>query len=111
MNNKTVKINFHVKTGDDGDPPVAVESLWAERTKEGYLIDSVPFFTNEATNGDRVAVSSGEGDARWFDKILQRSGNSLIRVVFFDLDRQDAVVNHLILLGCGTERMSHPGRS
>jgi hypothetical protein len=106
MSDKAVKINFRVKAGDDGYPPVAVESLWANPAGDGYLIDSIPFFTSEATNGDRVVARNGEGDALWFDGILQRSGNSLIRVVFFDLDSQDAVVSHLTGLGCGTERMA-----
>jgi hypothetical protein len=106
MSDKPVKINFRMKAGEDGYPPVTVEALWANPAGDGYLIDSIPFFTSEATNGDRVVARSGEGDALWFDCILQRSGNSLIRVVFFDLDIQDAVVRHLTGLGCGTERMA-----
>ncbi len=102
---EAVKINFHVTPGEDGYPPVAVESLWANPSSGSYIIDSIPFFTSDATNGDRVAAHRGEGDALWFDGILQRSGNSLIRAVFFDASSQDAIVSHLTGLGCGTERM------
>lgn len=105
-NTKAVKINFSVQPGDDGYPPVAVESLGAKAVVDGYLIDSIPFFTSDATNGDRVSARIGEGDALWFDAVVQRSGDSLIRVVFFDLDSEDAIVSHLAGLGCGTERMT-----
>lgn len=105
MNDTAIKINFRVKQDIDGHPPVAVESLWANPTAGAYIIDSIPFFTSDATNGDRVIARKGEGDALWFDGVLQRSGNSLIRVVMFDFDSQDEVVRHLTALGCGTEGM------
>lgn len=100
-----VKINFRINPGDDGYPPVAVESLWANPTSDGYIIDSIPFFASDATHGDRVMAHRGEGDALWFDAVLQRSENSLVRVVFFDVNSQDEVVDYLTALGCGTERM------
>jgi hypothetical protein len=100
-----VKINFRVKRGDNDYPPVAVESLWANPTSDSYIVDSIPFFTSDATNGDRVAAHLGEGDALWFDAVLQRSGNSLIRAVFFDMHSQDEIVSYLTDIGCGTERM------
>lgn len=101
----SVKINFRVRTLDIGYPPVAVESLWANPSTTGFVIDSIPFFACDATTGDRVAAHRGEGDALWFDNVLQRSGNSLIRAVFFDESCQDDIVGHLTRLGCGTERM------
>lgn len=101
-----VKINFRVSPGDDGYPPVVAESLWANPAGDSYLIDSIPFFTSDAMHGDRVVARNGEGDALWFDSVLQRSGNSLIRVVFFDVGSEDAIVSHLTGLGCGTERMA-----
>jgi Domain of unknown function (DUF4265) len=101
----SVKINFPVELGDDGYPPVAVETLWANPAQGGYLIDSIPFFASEATNGDCVLARMGDDGALWFESVSQRSGNSLIRVVFFDPDCEDFVVSHLTELGCGTERM------
>jgi uncharacterized protein DUF4265 len=105
MSDEAVKINFRVPQGEDGYPPVAVESLWASPVEDGYLIDSIPFFANEATNGDRVLARIDEDQALWFAGTSRPSGNSLVRVVFFDLSCEDAVVKHLTGLGCGTERM------
>jgi hypothetical protein len=105
MDDVRTKVNFRVKQDADGYPPVAVESLWAKPVAGAYVIDSIPFFTSEATNGDHVAARKGEGDALWFERVLQRSGNSLIRVVMFNLDDQDALIQDMTRLGCGTEGM------
>jgi len=102
---KEVKINFKVQVGSDGYPPVAVESLWAQPVEDGYIIDSIPFFTSDATSGDRVRAQLGDENALWFAGIAERSGNSLIRVVFFDLTCEDELAAKLKDMGCGTERM------
>lgn len=102
---KEVKINFRVQVGSDGYPPVAVESLWAQPVEDGYIIDSIPFFASDATSGDRIHAQLGDADALWFAGVIERSGNSLIRVVFFDLLCEDALAAKLKELGCGTERM------
>ena len=102
---KEVKINFRVEVGSDGYPPVAVESLWAQPVNDGYVIDSIPFFTSDTTSGDRIHAQLGDADALWFAGVVERSGNSLIRVVFFDLTCEDVVALRLKEMGCGTERM------
>jgi len=101
----TVKINFQLETDDDGYPPVSVEALWATSEGDGYVIDSIPFFARDATNGDLVGAHRGAEGALWFDTVLQRSPNSLIRIVLFDLASEEGVVNQLVQLGCGVERM------
>jgi len=101
----TKKIIFRLEQGDDGYPPASVESLWAEPAGAAYIIDSIPFFTSEATVGDRVLASGDGQGALWFDGIEQPSGHSLIRVVLFDKQQEDAIVGRLEALGCGTERM------
>lgn len=103
--NQTIKINFRLQPDADGYPPVSVESLWANVAADGYVIDSIPFFTSAATVGDRVLAKRGEGSALWFDSVEQRSQHSLLRVVFFDVSYEEPVVARLTALGCGTERM------
>lgn len=102
---KEVKINFRVQVGSDGYPPVVVESLWAQPVGDVYVIDSIPFFISDATSGDRVRAKLGEEDSLWFAGIVERSGNSLIRVVFFDLSCEDALAAELKGMGCDIERM------
>lgn len=99
-----VRIHFPLEQDEDGYPPVAVESLWAEPSEKSdeFVIDNVPFFVRVATIGDTVRVREYHG-RRWFDSLVRQSGNSLIRVVFFDQDRVDAVSRHLMGMGCSTE--------
>ncbi len=99
-----VKINFRLKQDEDGYPPVAVESLWAEPgVKSGeYVIDNVPFFVQNVTIGDTVLVREEDGQC-WFNEILSRSRNSLIRIVFFNRNCVESVNRRLVEMGCSTE--------
>lgn len=98
------KIFFELAPDEDGYPPVAAESVWAlESTSgDGYELDNIPFFTREATLGDIVTVRAADG-VLWFDHLLEASGNSLVRVVMFDLERLDSVRHAIATLGCELE--------
>jgi hypothetical protein len=83
---RQAKVHFRLTQDQDGYPPAAVESVWAEAGEDAqeYKIDNVPFFSREATLGDIVKVRSDIDGHLWFDALLRPSGNSLIRIVFFD---------------------------
>jgi hypothetical protein len=100
-----IKIYFKIKQDEDGYPPVAVESVWAQPTGRFFRIDSIPFFTRDATVGDVVRATADPSGALWFSGVEKSSGNSLIRVVLFDPNFSDVVANGLKALGCGTEGM------
>jgi hypothetical protein len=99
-----VKVYFNLVRDEDGYPPVAVESLWAapDSKSSGYVIDNVPFFVRDVTIGDTVRVREEDGN-HWFDGLVSRSQNSLIRVVFFDRTTVDEISEQLVALGCSTE--------
>jgi len=99
-----VKILFKLIQDEDGYPPIAVESVWAKkvRTGEGYTLNNIPFFARQATLDDVVAVRNEDGHF-WFDRMLKKSGNSLLRIVFFDLSRVPELRQSLAALGCTTE--------
>ena len=81
-----VKIHFQLEQDEDGYPPVAVESVWAQpagQTGE-YIVDNVPFFTRDATIGDTVRVREDDGNL-WFERVVARSTNSLVRVVMLSV--------------------------
>lgn len=100
-----VKVFFQLEPDEDGWPPVNVESVWAHPGEvEGeYVIDNIPFFTREATDGDVVAVRHDDNGTRWFDEVVRPSRNSLIRIIFHDDDQVDPVRERLKALGCATE--------
>ncbi len=101
------KVHFQLEQDEDDYPPVAVESVWATpgQGPGRFVLDNVPFFTRDATLGDEVAVSVAEG-GYWFESVVNRSGNSLIRVVFFDTSHRDRVMQDLQALGCSTESLA-----
>ncbi len=99
-----VKIFFHLKPDEDEYPEVSAESVWAKPTKtaDEYTMDNIPFFIVEATIGDTIKAIKVDG-VLWFDGLRKRSGNSLIRVVFFEKSCKEAINDKLIALGCSTE--------
>src|SRR5437763_1464201 len=97
------KINFKLEKDEDGFPPVETESLWANRSPQGYIIDNIPFFTKDAINGDLVSVQTHKDGSLWFDKCVHKSGNSLIRLIFFDEISFEEVMDKIKEMGCGTE--------
>lgn len=103
--NVPIKINFKLQPDADGYPPVAVESLWANPVGRAFEIDSIPFFTRDATVGDMVHAVPDQTGALWFDSVEHRSPHSLIRVVFFEPECEPSVIARLKALGCSTEGM------
>jgi hypothetical protein len=99
-----VKIFFHLKQDEDGYPEVSAESVWAKPTEtvDEYIVDNIPFFIREATLGDTLRALKEEG-VLWFDSLRQRSGNSLIRVVFFENSLKEKINDKLNAMGCSTE--------
>lgn len=69
----------------DGYPPVSMESIWAEATKEGYFkINNIPFYSKEISLGDIVSVIQKEENYLLYDKTIINSKNSTLRIVFFN---------------------------
>lgn len=100
-----IKINFQLKPGEDGYPPVSVESLWARELNGFYVIDSIPFFTSEATVGDIVCARRDHENVLWFESVEVASLSSLVRVVFFDVTFANAIAEILSRIGCGVEHL------
>jgi len=101
---KFEKVHFKLTQSEDGYPPIGIETLWAKSTETAgkMVLDNIPFFSYDATIGDVINVRNYEG-RHWFDKVVRRSENSLIRVVFFNLDCLDEVNKTLNAIGCSTE--------
>ena len=104
MTAERARVHFRLTQDADGYPPVGVETLWARRGEQAneYVIDNVPFFVCEATLGDLIAIIEEDGQ-RWFFKLLDSAGHSLIRIVFFDDTCVQEISDQLRSLGCWTE--------
>jgi hypothetical protein len=104
VTDKLVKVFFALSQDEHGYPPVTVESVWARVAEQPaqFVLDNIPFFARSATIGDVVAVKM-EDEQRWFDRVALPSGNSLIRVAYFDLDQRERIEDRLRSLGCSME--------
>lgn len=102
--NDLVKVFFKITPDSEGYPSIGAESVWARETNVSseYEVDNIPFFARDATLGD-VLFADTEDGILWFKKIIRRSSNSLIRVVFFDHNALDRLSGSLLQLGCQTE--------
>ncbi len=102
----STRVFFRLERDEDDYPPVDVESLWVtpgSRAGE-YVIDNTPFFIRDATLGDTISTHE-EGGLLWFDSVVRRSENSLIRAVIIDKGRTGEIRRRLVGLGCSVETM------
>jgi hypothetical protein len=96
------KVIFRLERDEDGYPPVDLEGVWATRLGEDeYEVDNIPFFAKVAL-GDVVRTVIRDGEPH-FESILKYSGNSLIRVVYYDGTDPTDVRRELERLGAETE--------
>jgi len=102
------KILFELEQGQDGYPPAEVEGVWAvEFDDGGYKIDNIPFFTRQATLGDIIEARPA-GDELFYERTREESGNSLLRIIFFDQHDTSQLKSELKQLGCSTEQSHLP---
>lgn len=100
-----LKVVFKLKQRG-GYPPVGYESIWAETldvTKGLYRVDNIPFFAYGVSLGDTVHAKRVEGELR-FRKVVEKSGNSTLRVFCRDASKIPALQKLLIARGGRVER-------
>ena len=102
------KILFEVQRDDEGFPPCDIEGVWATETVDGcYVLDNIPFFAREATYGDMVQVRR-EGGEYFYHSTIERSGNSLFRIMLYGDSNPEFVMEELQDLGCQVEQSHIP---
>jgi hypothetical protein len=84
------------------DEAYKIESVWATKINENYRIDNIPFFAKNIALGDIISVEDDNGEL-YFDRLIEASGNSVVRLVIFDEKEVDNIGNELVKLGCGWE--------
>jgi hypothetical protein len=96
------KLLFTLTRDDNGYPPVSFESIWVTPQEAGYMVDNIPFFVKDVTFGDIIEATENE-EYLTYVKTLEESGNSLIRVVYYEGTDHEQVRSMLAQLGCSTE--------
>ncbi|HZL36516.1 MAG TPA: DUF4265 domain-containing protein [Tepidisphaeraceae bacterium] len=98
------KVLFRLEKDDDGYPPADVEGVWCvQLPDDGFVVDNIPFFARQVALGDVVSVEQASGEL-FYTSILQRSTNSLLRVVLFGNHDPSHLRSELAKLGCATEQ-------
>jgi hypothetical protein len=96
------KLIFRLQRDEDGYPPVDYEGVWIQRVDESSgIVDNIPFFCRDASLGDTVTFQL-VGNEMQYVATIKRSGNSLIRVLYYDAD-PSAIRLLIEELGCETE--------
>lgn len=76
----------------DGYPPWDEEELWAIPVGEGlFRLDAVPTFAKGLSHKD-VVHTQRVGDRWYIDRVVEWSGHSTVRVILFDDNRHDALL-------------------
>lgn len=102
------KIFFKLIVTDDY-PPVSSESVWAESVaSESFIVKNIPFYSKDACLDDEILIKAGADGERYFDKVITSSGNSTIRIIFYDAGKShiSIVLEKLVDMGCTWEGMS-----
>jgi hypothetical protein len=97
------KVVFLLERDESGYPPVDAEGLWVEAIDDHIArIDNIPFFVRDATLGDTIEYETEHGEPRYV-ATLERSGNSLIRVVCYPEADPAELRGQIEKFGCETE--------
>lgn len=98
-----VKVIVLLEQEEEDYPPVDYEELWTLPLGEGlYRIENIPFFARGLARGDIVSAVEEE-DALVFQRVIEPSGHSTIRLVVYNADTVPAVVERFERQGCGSE--------
>jgi len=99
------KITLRLEEGDD----VYVETPWVIDLGDGrYQMDNSPFYFYGVVAGDIVAAEfSDQEQGLVFVKVLEKSGNKLVRIIFENPANEEGPekqhLENLVALGCSYE--------
>ena len=92
---------FFVQAAENGE--YETESLWCQKVENGYAVDNIPFIVKGISLGDVISLEFDEDDQQYyFEDLVSRSGNSTIRIVFFNRE-VDEVRDWLNKKNCESE--------
>ena len=104
-----VKIEFRVQDGEG----VNVETPWAKRIgKSKFQLDNSPFYAYDVSWEDIIEAVPDEEGVLVFKKVIQKSGNRSVRVIFDPpIDKSEEskkILDGLVDMGCSYEG-ANPG--
>ncbi|BAU53131.1 DUF4265 domain-containing protein [Mucilaginibacter gotjawali] len=92
---------------NDANDEYALESAWAEKKGEFYKLSNILFYATGYSWGDIVSVEDRNGELYVTD-LIEESGHSTVRIIFYDKEIINATIEHLKNMGCGYEGSNIP---
>ncbi len=102
-----VKVLFQENLGDDGEDEYQIETMWATTSGEGFRLDNIPFYAKGVSYADIVSAE-WENDFLHFRKVLKRSGNKTIHILFSEQKDVKYTLKKLKEMGCISEISNIP---
>lgn len=97
------KLVIPLERDEDGYPPVDYEGVWIKRIDSCTgIVDNIPFFARVVSLGDTVSFRD-TGSELAYDATIKRSGNSLLRVLYYEQSAMRDLRRDIEALGCETE--------
>ncbi|HHK6020873.1 TPA: DUF4265 domain-containing protein [Neisseria subflava] len=91
---------------EDNYPPVSEESIWGvDLGNNLFKINNIPFYSKDVSFDDTVSVVDIDGVLH-YKKTIKSSGNSTIRIIFFDGKEIEDCINAIQKMGCDYEKFS-----
>lgn len=98
-----IKVIFPIEKDEDGYPPVEFEGVWTKNVRGSiYRVDNIPFFTYDACVDDEIVVIQ-KGEEYWFERNVNPSENSLIRIIYYKGTDHKSIRDSLSAIGCDSE--------
>jgi hypothetical protein len=80
-----------------------IETMWAIKRDDGYVLDNIPFYVKELALGDVVDARPDAEGVLWFSELVRPSGHSTIRLWFSGDEDRESVREALRRMGCASE--------
>jgi len=100
-----VKILFKLENNEDNYPPFSEEIVWAfevDKAKGLYRIDNTPFYIYGISFGDTIKAVM-QSKQLYFKEIIEKSGNSTIRIYCKDIIATNKIQEKIKKLGASFE--------
>lgn len=80
------------------------ETLWCMSVGDNFIVDNIPFIAKRISLGDVIRAEFDKDDKQYyFDDFVLSSGNTTLRVFFYDDSLIESIRQKLNELGCESE--------
>lgn len=103
MSEELIKVAFVHKTGED---EYETETMWCTKQGENFVLNNIPFVVYNISSDDVFTSEFDEEEQRYyFDSLVARSGNTTVRIFFYDNNNIEPTRQWLNQHNCESEAL------